>query len=240
MAGPDPVDMTATPGRPAIPATFEPLKGWKVAFSPDLGFFEVVPEVAKAVRAALDAFRSMGCTIEEIDLGWDERTVLAFLVQSRELGFRRPQDMAAKERAQLSDYILRRPKRLAKAKHLRYTDGLLIKSEMYEKLQPFLERNRILLCPTLSVPSLKATHSPIDFSFTINGRKVEPGIGWCLTFPFNILGTLPAATVPCGFAKSGVPIGLQIVGRPYDDASVFHAAASFEKARPWVQHRPKI
>jgi amidase len=240
MAGPDPVDMTAMPGRPAIPASFEPLKGWKIAFSPDLGFFEVVPEVAKAVRAALDAFRAMGCTIEEIDLDWDERTVLAFLVQSRELGFRRPQDMTAKERGQLSDYILHRPKRLAKAKHLRYTDGLLIKSEMYEKLQPFLERNRILLCPTLSVPSVKATHSPIDFSFRINGHKVEPGIGWCLTFPFNILGTLPAATVPCGFAKSGVPIGLQIVGRPYDDASVFHAAAFFEKARPWVQHRPRI
>jgi amidase len=240
MAGPDPVDMTAMPGRPAIPSAFKPLKGWKIAFSPDLGFYEVVPEVAKAVRAALDAFRAMGCIIEEIELGWDERTVLAFLVQSRELGFRRPQDMTAKERAQLSDYILHRPKRLARAKHLRNTDSLLIRTEMYAKLQPFLARNRILVCPTLSVPSVKATHSPIDFSFRINGNKVEPGIGWCLTFPFNILGTLPAATVPCGFANSGVPIGLQIVGRPFDDASVFHAAAAFEKARPWVQHRPKL
>jgi Asp-tRNA(Asn)/Glu-tRNA(Gln) amidotransferase A subunit family amidase len=239
MAGPDPVDMTATPGRPSIPAKFKPLKGWKIAYSPDLGFFEIDREVAKIVRASLDAFREMGCEIEEIDLGWDERAVLAFLVQSRELGFRRPQDMAPKERAQVADYIRYRPKRLARAKHLRYTDAQLIRQDMYEKLRPFLARNRILLCPTLSVPAVKATHSPIDFSFTINGNKVEPGIGWCLSFPFNILGTLPASTVPCGFAKSGVPIGLQIVGRPYDDGSVFHAAAAFETARPWADTHPQ-
>jgi Asp-tRNA(Asn)/Glu-tRNA(Gln) amidotransferase A subunit family amidase len=240
MAGPDPVDMTSLPGRPAIPKKFQSLKGWKVAYSPDLGFFEIVPEVAKAVRNALGAFREMGCEIEEIDLGWDERTVLAFLVQSRELNFRRPQDMTAKQRKLIADYILHRPKRLARAKHLRYTDAQLIRAEMYEKLRPFMARNRILLCPTLAVPAVSATHSPVDFSFTVNGRKVEPGIGWCLTFPFNILGPLPAATVPCGFAKSGVPIGLQIVGRPYDDASVFHAAAAFERARPWADKHPKI
>ncbi len=240
MAGPDPIDMTALPGRPPIPKKFQSLKGWKVAYSPDLGFFEIVPEVAKAVRESLDAFRELGCEIEEIDLGWDERTVLAFLVQSRELGFRRPQDMTTKERKQLADYILYRPKRLARAKHLRYTDALLIRMEMYEKLRPFMARNRILLCPTLSVPAVGATHSPIDFSYSINGRKVEPGIGWCLSFPFNMLGSLPAATVPCGFAKSGVPIGLQIVGRPLDDASVFHAAAAFEKARPWAGIHPTL
>jgi len=51
---------------------------------------------------------------------------------------------------------------------------------------------------------------------------------------------LPAATVPCGFAKSGVPIGLQIVGRPFDDLSVFQAAAAFEKAQPWRKYRPKL
>jgi Asp-tRNA(Asn)/Glu-tRNA(Gln) amidotransferase A subunit family amidase len=240
MAGPDPVDMTAAPGRPSIPSAFKPLKGWKIAYSPDLGFFEIAPEVAKTVRAALDAFRELGCEVEEIDLGWDERTVLAFLVQSRELGFRRPQDMTPKERAQIADYILYRPKRLAKAIHLRYTDGLLIRAEMYAKLRPFLARNRILLCPTLSVPAVSATHSPVDFSFTVNGKKVEPGIGWCLTFPFNILGTLPAATVPCGFARSGIPVGLQIVGRPFDDASVFHAAAAFERTRPWADKHPKL
>ena len=240
MAGPDPIDITSLPGRPSIPKKFQSLKGWKIAYSPDLGFFEVAPEVAKTVRASLDAFRDMGAEIEEIDLGWDERTVLAFLVQSRELGFRRPQDMTAKERKQLADYILHRPKRLAKAGHLRFTDSLLIRGEMYEKLRPFMARNRILLCPTLAVPSVPAEHSPVDFSYSINGKKVEPGLGWCLTFPFNILGPMPAATVPCGFAKSGVPIGLQIVGRPHDDASVFHAAAAFEKARPWANIHPKL
>lgn len=240
MAGQHPADLYSLPGRPDIPSSFQSLKDWKVAYSPNLGCFEIAPEVAKAVRAAVDTFRDMGCTVEEIDLDWDESTVLAFLVQSRELGFRRAVDMTPKERRELTDYILHRAKRLKAADHLRYTDAQIIRTQMYAKLQPHLETNRILLTPTLSVPAVQATHSPIDFGFKINGKKVEPGIGWCLTFPFNILGTMPAATVPCGYAKTGVPIGLQIVGRPFDDASVFHAAAAFEKAQPWADKHPKI
>jgi aspartyl-tRNA(Asn)/glutamyl-tRNA(Gln) amidotransferase subunit A len=46
--------------------------------------------------------------------------------------------------------------------------------------------------------------------------------------------------VPCGFARSGIPVGLQIVGRPFDDASVFHAAAAFERTRPWADKHPKL
>jgi Asp-tRNA(Asn)/Glu-tRNA(Gln) amidotransferase A subunit family amidase len=111
---------------------------------------------------------------------------------------------------------------------------------MYDKLEPILERCQILLSPTLAVPSVPAEHDPLDDSFTINGKKVEPQIGWCMTFPFNMLCQLPVATVPCGFGKSGVPVGLQIVGRPFDDLTVFQAAAAFEQARPWRQHRPKI
>jgi aspartyl-tRNA(Asn)/glutamyl-tRNA(Gln) amidotransferase subunit A len=50
----------------------------------------------------------------------------------------------------------------------------------------------------------------------------------------------PAATVPCGFTKAGLPIGLQIVGRRYDDVTVLRASAAFERAHPWARHRPAI
>jgi aspartyl-tRNA(Asn)/glutamyl-tRNA(Gln) amidotransferase subunit A len=59
------------------------------------------------------------------------------------------------------------------------------------------------------------------------------------TFPFNLTGQ-PAATVPCGFSSDGLPIGLQIVGRRLDDATVLRAAAAFEAARPWAAKRPPI
>ena len=73
----------------------------------------------------------------------------------------------------------------------------------------------------------------------IEGRAVT-GFGYTpLTYPFNITGQ-PAATLPCGFAADGLPIGLQIVGRRYDDLTVLRACAAFEAARPWSQHRPAI
>jgi len=57
--------------------------------------------------------------------------------------------------------------------------------------------------------------------------------------PFNLTGQ-PAATVPCGFTSDGLPVGLQIVGRPYADAAVLRAAAGFEALQPWAQHRPPL
>ena len=59
------------------------------------------------------------------------------------------------------------------------------------------------------------------------------------TMPINASGH-PAASVPAGFSADGLPIGLQIVGRKGDEASVIAASAAFEVARPWVQHRPPV
>jgi aspartyl-tRNA(Asn)/glutamyl-tRNA(Gln) amidotransferase subunit A len=67
-----------------------------------------------------------------------------------------------------------------------------------------------------------------------------PAYAWTpFTFPFNLTGQ-PAASVPCGFTTRGLPIGLQIVGRRFDDVSVLRASAAFERARPWAAARPPI
>ena len=111
---------------------------------------------------------------------------------------------------------------------------------MYQKLAPILEDYDVMICPTLAVPAVKADHTNMDPGFTINGKSVEPHMGWLLTYPFNMMNQCPVASVPTGFAKSGVPTGLQIVGRTYDDARVFRAAAAFETATNWSRHRPSL
>jgi aspartyl-tRNA(Asn)/glutamyl-tRNA(Gln) amidotransferase subunit A len=64
--------------------------------------------------------------------------------------------------------------------------------------------------------------------------------GWLpYTYPFNLTGQ-PAASVPCGFTHDGLPIGLQIVGRRFDDVTVLRAAAAFERERPWANARPAL
>jgi Asp-tRNA(Asn)/Glu-tRNA(Gln) amidotransferase A subunit family amidase len=65
-------------------------------------------------------------------------------------------------------------------------------------------------------------------------------LGWLLTYPFNMMASVPAASVPCGFSAAGLPVGLQLVARPRDDAGLLRAAASFERARPWSDRRPAL
>ena len=59
---------------------------------------------------------------------------------------------------------------------------------------------------------------------------VHPFLGWALTFPFNLVSVCAAISVPSGVAASGVPVGLQIVGKPYDDLSVLRTAMAYELA----------
>jgi aspartyl-tRNA(Asn)/glutamyl-tRNA(Gln) amidotransferase subunit A len=73
----------------------------------------------------------------------------------------------------------------------------------------------------------------------IDGRMVQPSQWLAFTFPMNMTGQ-PAASVPAGFTRSGLPVGLQIIGRHLADAAVLGAAASFEAARPWADRWPTM
>jgi amidase len=122
----------------------------------------------------------------------------------------------------------------------RFYDMHRVKFEMYEKLAPILEQYDVLICPTAAVPSVKAERTNED-PLVINGKNVPPYTGWFMTYPFNLLSQCPVMSVPSGFADTGVPTGLQIVGRTFDDMSVFKVAAAFEAAtEPWKGKRPTL
>lgn len=78
-----------------------------------------------------------------------------------------------------------------------------------------------MLCPTLAVPAVKADHDELDPEFRINGKRVQAYVGWVMTNPFNLVSQCPAASIPSGFASSGVPTGLQIVAKTHDAQCVF-------------------
>ena len=77
--------------------------------------------------------------------------------------------------------------------------------------------------------------SPVEITRSVLGRT---HLGWTLCYPFNYSGQ-PAVSVPAGWTASGLPIGLQIVGRRLEDALVLRAAATFETLRPWAARRPR-
>jgi aspartyl-tRNA(Asn)/glutamyl-tRNA(Gln) amidotransferase subunit A len=104
----------------------------------------------------------------------------------------------------------------------------------WQHARAFFERYDVLLSPTVATSAFELG---ILWPTEVDGKTVDREAGSAFTFPFNMTGQ-PAATVPCGFTRSGLPIGLQIVGRRFDDVTVLRASAAFERVRPWADRRP--
>jgi amidase len=101
---------------------------------------------------------------------------------------------------------------------------------MYQSLGPVLEAHDVFVCPTTCLPAVAADHDPFDPHFTVNGKPADAEYGWVMTHHFNMLHNCPVMSLPTGHAANGVPTGMQIVGRTFDDARVFKAALAFEQA----------
>jgi aspartyl-tRNA(Asn)/glutamyl-tRNA(Gln) amidotransferase subunit A len=209
------------------------VKGLRIAWSPDLGYAPVAPAVQRATQAAVARFEELGCTIEEANPGLpDPWAILDPLWACGMAAIH--QDNLDQVRDKLD------PGRLAvigRAAQFTGTDlaCAMRRREIYrEDMRRFMSKYDLLLTPTLPITAFPAGEDHPD---EIRGIKTTY-LSWTpFTYPFNISGQ-PAATVPCGFDDDGLPIGLQIVGRWHDDASVLRAAAAFEAIAPWANHRP--
>jgi Asp-tRNA(Asn)/Glu-tRNA(Gln) amidotransferase A subunit family amidase len=226
-----------------IPSDFKDIKGWQVALSIDLDVFEVDREVEKNTREAARALQEAGARVEEVQLGWSQaikRNLWTHLGVIMGPYIRRYFEQAPDL---VSDYVREFVQRTSSIGTDDLLASLVLEGEMYEKLGNLFRRFRLLICPTLAVPSVPAEHNVRNSGFTINGKPVDANLDWCLTYPFNMMSRCPVLSVPSGFAPGNLPTGLQIVGRPFDDAAVFRAGAALERARPWFDspdRRPRL
>ena len=111
-----------------------------------------------------------------------------------------------------------------------FVHSLEVAGQMYATLGPILERYNLMVCPTTAVPAVAADFDPTRGVVTINGKAVDPTLGWCMTTPFNTMSRCPVLSLPSGRAANGVPTGIQLVGRTYEDADVFQAGLAYETA----------
>ena len=237
MTGPDERDRQSLPasGVDYLAACDGGIAGLRVAWSADLGSMAVDPEVRAIATAAAQRFANLGCTVEEADPGFaDPRHAIDVLFHGL---------LAGRYAAQLAEQRDRFDPALAEMLE-RYRDlgvaeimqAQTEREQLWQQLWPFFENYDLLLTPTVACPPFGLNRFGPE---TIDGRLVE---GWqwtAATYPFNLTGQ-PAATVPCGWTASGLPIGLQIVGRRYDEATVLRASAAFEMAYPWADRVPPL
>jgi amidase len=236
-------DIGALRERLVVPTNLEPVRDWKIALSMDLGYFQVDPDVRRNTEAVATALRDAGNFVQSVDLGWTEESFDAWLAvnATRGAAVRKVGDFE-RWRPHLADYTVDMIEHGKKVTAEQLVRALEIHVEMYAKLGPLLEEYRVLICPTNAIPSVPADRSPLDLNFEIDGEPARPKIAaaWFMTYPFNMLSQLPVMSVPSGFASSGVPTGVQIVARSWDDLAVFRVAATIERIRPWAQFRPRL
>ena len=226
--GPSPRDIASLKPKVRVPEQPKDIRDWKVAYSIDLGFFEVDPDVRANTLKAVEIFRELGCSVEEVQLPWTRQIEKACIDYSNKLFHQYVRRLLPEHRDIMTDYAVRVGEGVDKTTADDFLRSYEIAYEMYQGLAPILERNNIFVCPTNSLPAVKADHDPFDADFTINGVPRDPEFGWIMTYPFNMLSRCPVMSVPSGKAANGVPTGIQIVGRTFDDVSVFRAAAAFE------------
>jgi amidase len=244
MCGPHPEDVATLRPKLRIPAKLGDIKGWRIALCVNPAEYDLDPDVVKNTRAAAELFRAAGATVEEVDLGWKRADV----VRAAEAHFGTifgPQvdRYVKKHRKIMTDYAIDFAKEAKRVKKEDFLTGLEIETAMYKTLGPVLERYRILICPTLPLPATKAGESYVKKPLMINRKPQKTIAHWLMTICFNIMSRCPVMSMPSGLAANGVPTGLSIVGRTYDDVSVFRAAAAFERERPWyrtAELRPKL
>jgi len=234
IAGPHPSDVASVRPKLEIPAKLEPIGGMRIALSVDLGCYEVDAAVAANTRTAADRLRDAGASVHEVSLPWDLETIartvnihfaMIFGASMKEINDRFPD--------QLTSYV----KRFVADSELVSKDdfypGLGLEAAVYAPLGQLLEDYDALICPTFAVPALPAEYD-IDDVVEVNGRPVERWLDVLMTLPFNIASRCPVLSVPSGLSADGVPTGLSIVGKTYDDVTAFRVAAAHEERLPWL------
>ena len=241
-SGPHPLDHDSIRTRAKLPVKAESIKGWKIAYSLDFGYVEVDPEVRKKTLEAMQVFRSLGAKVEEVSLGWTKSVDADATHWYNTMNFGRQTIWQRKANAHLmTDYAL---KFAEAAEHHSTIDDIhkpwARSHAMYQSLGPVLASYDVFICPTNNLAAVKADHDPWDQAFTVNGKKADPEYGWVMTAQFNMLHNCPVLAVPSGHTAQGVPTGIQIVGRTWDDARVFRAGLAYENALGgWYTTREK-
>lgn len=237
FAGPDPRDPQSLPahGGSFLDACERPVKGLRVAFSATPGYGVVSDEVRGTCESTARALTDHGCIVEEISLGLPPAILDVYLgVVLPRLVAQFDRDLPAGYAASFDPTIQFMIQQAQAMSARDVVSAIYGASAMSELINRSFERFDLLLLPTMATPAIPAgLFAPAD----IDGVPVAHPLSWVFTLPFNIAGN-PAANVPAGFSQNGLPIGLQIVGRRFDENTVLAASARLEESRPWADRWP--
>ncbi len=222
------------PGLSYLERVRQPLEGrLKIGFSPDLGYAVVQSDIAEAVADAAEVFEKLGHEIRGVRSGPPDLSIHWGILGAFELS------------SHIAHLLPQREKDFTRSlmEGIRMASGITpswwgemakLRADLVEWCAHTFEEYDLLLTPTVPFDPPPAKG---PFPDETEGRPQRMAAVASFTIPFN-LGWNPAATVRAGLSRAGLPIGLQIVGRPHRDDLVLQAARAFEREHPWHPHWP--
>lgn len=238
MAGPDPRSPISLnePGASFRRPLERDFSGVRVAWGGDLGELPVDPRVTAAIEPGLAVLRQLGCEVDQRspDFSGADTAFKAWRAWLFELGFGHLLDNHREQMKETVVWNIEAGRKLSGADLGR---AEIERTRLYHRVREFMESYEFLVLPVSQVP-------PFDMSERwvreIDGVAMETYIDWMKSCYYITATGLPAISVPCGFTDTGLPVGLQIVGRHQDDFAVLQLAHAFEHATELWKRRPPL
>ena len=241
IAGPDPRDplMRQTQPPDVMSSLRAGVRGLRVGVIRELALgADTDPEVSGAVLAAADVLRRLGATVEEVSLPLLPLAGAVFMAIADSEGAGRHWKWLTERSAEYDAGTRRRLLTAGLIPTALYHEATRVRSLIRAQVLEAMDHRDVLLAPTAprTAPPIAQMQAPVTDRAEAAARFFTRR---SYTTPFSLAGT-PAISVPCGVSASGLPIGLQIAGRPFDDASVLRVAWAYEQATPQHQERPPL
>jgi aspartyl-tRNA(Asn)/glutamyl-tRNA(Gln) amidotransferase subunit A len=222
LAGPDAWGPRA--GKTALSMILKSIRGFRIGVPKQYFFHRIQPDIHKAIQTALNVFEQLGADICEVNLkGMEETTSIAADITAGEALAYHAKWLAGNPEKYGADIRLRLEQSKSMSA-LTYVQAQQKRQEYMDRMERALDSIHVILAPTLPIVAPETTKS-----------KTQGDIRTALlslTRPANLSGQ-PSISIPCGFSREGLPIGMQIIGRRYDEVTALRVAYAYESSTSW-------
>ena len=238
IAGPDARAPTSLqePGLTFARPLARNFKGARVAWSRDLGGLPFEPEVSEITERQRGIFKDLGCIVEDAtpDLRDADEIFGVMRAWNMELSFGQ---LLKTKRDQMKDTVIWNIEQGSRLTGPQVGAAEVKCTQLFHRMREFMEKYDFLVAPVAQVLPFDVN---VPYPTEINGVKLDTYIDWMRSCSRITVTGAPALSVPCGFSRKGLPVGLQIVGRHQDDFGLLQIAHAFEQATGLWKQQPAL
>lgn len=232
IVGPSEKVMAAIRPRLDYPTQYPNLSGWRIAVDWGAGIADVIPSVRKAMLQGIETLRAAGCAVDEVDCGFSKKDKRVFLHGLMSSAMGTLIEIANSRRDLLSPYMEELLDQVGTLgpRQAEEADELLERYHQQVQQRVFGKGYRILLMPTMATPLVGA--DMFKSKEKIKDPWVGTGLGFALTWHWNLLNRYPIMDVPLGIVEDRMPSGMQVIGQTFSDLDTFQFAYNWSRLQP--------